>query len=545
MTGTNKSVSRKGVYHFLHPYRGRILSLSLLTVLQSLLQVAMALLSRYVIDAALSASGSLGFWGALLVADLLALVGIHALLSWHTGSTADKMVARLRQDILRKAVFSRDEKLLDHHSGELLNRGMEDVYTICDGAVGALPTLVGQVTCLASAFAAVLLISPAVAGVLLVAAVVVGAAAACLRPVVKARHRMVREADEQVMSTMQEDLQKLELIQSLGAQEQIQQRFLQRLKNSLRARFKRRLWSVGSNGIINAASQLGTGVLLLWGATRISAGTLSYGALTAMLELLALFRGPVLGLSGLWTRLAAVEVAAERLQELLAPEEPAGELSCVPEVTAVVFENVTFSYPGDEIPVLQDFNFRFPLDGWTCLTGISGRGKTTIFKLILGLYTPQTGRIYLQTDQGAIPCTEATRRLFAYVPQDYALFSGTILDNLQLVAPEIREDQLRWVFDVAQADFVWELGDRLQTQVRENNAGLSKGQLQRLAIARAVLMERPIFLLDECTSALDAQTEDAVLRGLHTLGKRAILVTHRPEAVEALEGVVFVSMEQQ
>lgn len=528
----------------MRPYRGRILFLSLLTVLQALLQVGMAVLSRYVIDAALSGGEGLVFWGIVLIADLLALVGVHALLTWNTGSTADRMITRMRQDILHTAVFSRDERLLDHHSGELLNRGMEDVYTICDGAVGALPALVGQVACLASAFAAVLLISPGVAGVLLVAAAAVGVAAACLRPVVKAHHRRVREADERVMSTMQEDLQKLELIRSLGAQEQIQQRFLQRLKNSLRARFKRRLWSVGSNGIINAASQISAGVLLLWGATGIAAGTLSYGSLTAMLELLALFRGPVLGLSGLWTRLAAVEVAAERLRELLKQEEPIRELACEPEVTAVVFENVTFSYPGDEIPVLQDFHFRFPLDGWTCLTGISGKGKTTIFKLILGLYTPQSGRIYLQTKQGELPCTEETRRLFAYVPQDYALFSGTVLENLQLVDPEVSEDRLRQVLGVAQADFVWELGDRQHTQLRENNAGLSKGQLQRLAIARAVLMDRPIFLLDECTSALDAQTEDAVLRGLHTLGKRAILVTHRPEAVESLEGVTPVSMEQ-
>ena len=544
MAKANKQLFRKGVSGFLHPYRYRVLSLAVLTVTQSLLQVAMAVLSQYVIDSALSASESLVFWGALLVADLLALVGVHALLVWYTGSTADRMVARLRQDILHTAVYSRDEALLDHHSGELLNRGMEDVYTLCDGAVNALPALVGQITCLAAAFVAVVLISAPVAGVLLVAAAAVGVTAACLRPVLKARHRLVREADEQVMSTMQEDLQKLELIQSMGAQEQIEQRFARRIANSLRVRFKRRLWSVSSNSVINAASQLSAGVLLLWGAARVASGGLSYGSLTAMLELLALFRGPVLGLSGLWTRLASVDVASERLRELLKPEQPVEAIACQPDVTGIVFENVTFSYPGDEVPVLQDFSYRFPLEGWTCLTGISGRGKTTIFKLILGLYAPQSGRIYLQTDRGEIPCTEATRSLFAYVPQDYALFSGTILENLQLVAPDVEQERLQQALDVARADFVWTLGDRLQTQVRENNAGLSKGQLQRLAIARAVLMERPVFLLDECTSALDAQTEEAVLRALHALGKRAILVTHRPEAVEALQDVISLSMEQ-
>lgn len=544
MTSKDKQPSRKAVNRFLRPYGLRILALSALTVIQALLQVAMALLSQRVIDTALSAGGNILFWGIMLMADLLAMVGVHALLSWFTSSTVDRMIAKMRQEILRTAVFSRDEKVLGRHSGELMNRGMEDVYTICDGAVNAMPALVGKIACLLSAYAAVMLISPAVAGVLLVAATAMGVVAACLRPAVKLRHRRVRETDEQVMSTMQEDLQKLELIQGLGAQKQIQDRFALRLSNSLVARFKRRVWSVGSSGVINAASQLSAGVLLLWGASGIVSGAITYGALTAMLELLALFRGPVLGLSGLWSRLAAVEVAAERLQTMLKPVKPVQRLAWAPEATAVVFEDVTFTYPGDEVPVLRNFNCRFPLDKWACLTGISGRGKTTIFKLILGLYAPQAGKIYLETDQGELACTEATRHLFAYVPQDYALFSGTILENLQLVKPEVDEAQLRQVLDIACAEFVWDLGEREQTQVRENNAGLSKGQLQRLAIARAVLMDRPIFLLDECTSALDAQTEELLLRHLHGLGKRAILVTHRPEAVEALENVTAVSMEQ-
>ena len=538
-----KAFNKEFFFRFFSLYRGRVLWLSFLTVLQSLLQVAMALLSRFVIDAALGVRANLAFWGIILVADMLALVGVHGMLVWCSGSTLDKMTAKLRQEMLKTAVFSREEKLLEHHSGALLSRGMEDVQTVCDGAVNVLPALTGQITRLVAAFAAVLFISPVVAGVLLAAAVVVGTLTACLRPMIRARHRLVREADEKVMSTMQEDFQKLELIQSLGAQTQIINRFVERLTASLRTRFKRRVWSVSSNAVINAASQVGSGVLLLWGATRVAADALSYGSLTAMLQLLALFRSPVLGLSGLWTRFAAIEVAAERLLELLHPVEAAVPMAATGAVTGVVFENVTFAYPGDELPVLQSFDLCLPMNGWTCLTGISGKGKTTIFKLMLGLYKPQTGRIYLQTDQGEIPCTEATRHLFAYVPQDYALFSGTILENLQLVAPDLKDTQLRPVLSAAQADFVWELSDREHTQVLENNTGLSKGQLQRLAIARAMLMDRPIFLLDECTSALDAQTEKAVLHALHSTGKQAILVTHRPDAVEVLENVTFVDME--
>ena len=265
--------------------------------------------------------------------------------------------------------------------------------------------------------------------------------------------------------------------------------------------------------------------------------------MTAMIQLLAQFRAPVLGLSGMWSRLASVEVAAERLTELLQSVAIPEQKTAEQKVTAIVFENVTFAYPGDAQPVLNNVSLRYPLQDWSCLTGISGKGKSTVFKLILGLFTPQEGRIYLETETGEVPCSEATRHLFAYVPQDFAMFSGTVLDNFRLIDPEITEDTLHKILHVAQADFVWDLTDAEQTQVRENNEGLSKGQLQRLAIARAVLMDRPILLLDECTSALDAQTEDALLQGLKALGKKAILVTHRPEAVETLGNVEFVAMK--
>ena len=167
-----------------------------------------------------------------------------------------------------------------------------------------------------------------------------------------------------------------------------------------------------------------------------------------------------------------------------------------------------------------------------------------MFKLMLGLYTPQQGRVYIQTDTQQIPCSEQTRHLFAYVPQDYALFSGTILENLQLTAPDADMPAVEEALRIADAQFVWELTAKEQTQVRENNTGLSKGQLQRIAIARAVLMDRQIFLLDECTSALDARTEDAVLHNLKQLGKQAILVTHRPQALDVLDGVEAVALDQ-
>lgn len=533
---------RSFLWQLLRPCRFRLLSLSLLMVLQSLLQVSMAVLTRFVIDTALAGSGALTLWAVLLGADIVLQVVVYALLSWFSSSTADRLAAGLRTRLLRSAVYCVDARLQEFHSGALLSRGMEDVLTVCDGVVQALPSLLGQVTRLMAAFAAVLLISPVAALVLLVAGILLLAAISVVRPMLKKRQRAVREQEDKVMSTLQEDLQQLELIQSLQTQEQVVRRFCRRQDRSLQAKFKRRLLSVSAYSIVSGLTLLGSGMLLLWGANKVALGLLSYGSLTSMLQLLAQFRGPVLSLSGLWTRFAAVEVATERLAAILEiPAQPEQLEVAVPR--AVVFEDVTFRYPGDELAVLEHFSLRLPLEGWVSLSGISGRGKSTIFKLILGLYEPQEGRVYLQTDGEQIPCGPQTRHLFAYVPQDYALFSGTVLENLHLVAPEAEEDRCKAVLQIAAAEFVTEMPGGLNTVVGENNTGLSKGQLQRLAIARAVLMERQVLLLDECTSALDAHTERTVLENLRKCCPNALLVTHRPQALEQLERIVPVTMQ--
>lgn len=534
-----KKTSAIGI--FFRPWGGRIFLLCVLTLAQSVLNVAMAFLSRFVIDAALERTGQLLWWGGLLVADILLLVAVHTVLSWLGSSTTDTMVTHLRSRLLRSAAYSRDAKLQQFHSGQLLSRGLEDVSAVCDGVINALPSLVGQVSSLIAAFAAVMLISPGVAGVMALAGALIISVTAILRPVLKKHHKIVREADERVVSSISEDLQQLELLQSLQVQEEALRRFDGVQAGSLAARRRRRVWAIGINSLMNIGMLMGGGLLLLWGAVQVAAQTITYGALTSMLQLFSLFRSPVLGLSGLWTRLASVEVSAERLQELLKlPDVPVQITDVTPK--AVVFEHVTFRYPGEQQPVLEDFSGEFPLEQWACLTGVSGRGKSTIFKLMLALYAPNAGRVYIRTENGELPCTEQTRGLFAYVPQDYALFSGTVLENMQLVG-DADEKALKKALTIAQAEFIFEMPAGLNTPVYENNTGLSKGQLQRLAIARAILMDRPVLLLDECTSALDGETEAAVLRGLHALGKRAILVTHRPEALKDLSGIENIPMD--
>ncbi len=539
-----RTISRSSVWSLLRGYRANIVVISFMMILYSLLQVSIALLMRFVIDAALENNGRLLFWGIVLVADLVVLIILYAFLSWFSGSVSDRFVAQVRKKMLTSAIHSCDIRLQAYHSGELMARGMEDVQTVCDGFMYTIPSLIGQLASLLAAFVSITLIYPPIAAVLFAAAIVIGLIASWLRPFLKKQQTQVRKTDERIMAEMQENLQQLELIQSLQVQQQTLARFGMSINQNLFARFKRRLWHVGSTSLFTAVFNLATGTLLLWGAVQISVEMLSYGSLMSLIQLLAQFKTPVLGISGLWSKIMALEVAAERLKELLAPAEQRMDEPLTGKVKAIVFDHVTFTYSGEEIPVLSNFSARLPLDSWTCLTGLSGKGKTTMFKLILGLYAPQEGSVCLETEQGMLPCSEATRYLFAYVPQDYALFSGTVLENLQLVAPDADEASLRAALKIADAEFIWDMASAEQTQVRENNTGLSKGQIQRLAIARAVLMQRPIFLLDECTSALDAQTEASVLRNLRAMGKQAILVTHRPEVLDGVDEISYIPMDQ-
>lgn len=526
------------------PFMGREILLILLAIMQSGVQVAYSLVTKYVVDSAISKNGMLSFWGILLAIVVALIILIYLMQLWFTASTEDRCVAKMRQSLLRSVVHSEDARLQVYHSGELLSRGIEDVRIVCDGMVNILPVLAEKVFCLLGAFVAIMTIYPPIYPTMLGAGGFLALIAILIRPISKRKYKAVRKTEDQVMAQMQENLYQLELIKSIQAEENILKRFSKRLKADLKTKASRRRWTTTTNMVVISFSAIGLAVVLFWGATQVAAGVLSYGSLMAMLTLVDQFREPAIGLSGQFAKLAGVEVAASRLADMIDIDEYQAPVNKEnPHIQAVVFENVTFRYPNDVAPVMDNFSISLPLENWSCLTGHSGKGKSTLFKLMLGLYTPQEGRVYLETDQGQIPCGKETRHLFAYVPQDFALFSGTVLENLQLVAPDADEGAMKNAISIARADYIWDQTYQLETQVRENNAGLSKGQLQRLAIARAVLMERPVFLLDECTSALDAATEDAVLQNLQKMGKQAILVTHRPEAVEKLETVAFVSME--
>ena len=526
------------------PCRRAGIGLAALTGLRAVLFVALALASRGVLNSAPGAR-SFTLWCAVLIALSVLIPLLSAGISAWSGQVTDKSASALQRELLLLLQTKDCESVNRYHSGHLYSRLTGDCRTACERYTSLFPGLAGKAMQLCTAFAALAALKPLLAAALAACGALVALAGLAFRRLLKKRHMAERQASERLTAKLQETLEHQELARSVAEPGESARRFTSCQSVWLHARTALRKLSIGGWTGFSLLVYVGSGAVILWGALSIRSGSLSIGDLTAILQLIALFRTPVTGLTGIQSQLAAVDAAQERLLELCAlPDEPAGEevpADAVPQ--ALVFRNVTFSYEGEERPVLQNFSARVPLDRWTCLTGASGRGKSTLYRLILATYRPQSGEVILETDRGEFPCSAATRRLFGFVPQSPTLFFGTLRENLLLAKPDASDNELRSALCAAACDFVSALPQGLDTPLGENGQGLSAGQRQRVAIARALLSGAKVLLLDEITSALDRDTEAVVLKNLKETIPAALAATHRPE-IPAELGMELLHLSQ-
>lgn len=538
---------REALRDFLRPERGVSVRLAVLLCLQSLLLVALAFVTRGVIDGGLPHDRRSALrWAALLLLSA-AIPLLYNLGRGYAEAASDRAVSRVRQHMVTALQRKSCKAVNGIHSGVLYDRLMRDCHMVCQQYLTVIPGTVSQGVRLAGAVCALALLSGWAAAAVLVFGGVVICAALPFRDGLKRRRHRVSEAEEAMSACLQEQLEQREVVQGISAGAACADRLWERSQEwrARRAGFRR--FQLAGSTLFGAAVQLLSAAAILWGVTLVYRRSMSFGDLTAVIQLLTLFRAPVSGLGGLPGRLAAIRAAEERLERLWdLPEEPAGQP--IPDgagARALVFEHVTFRYGEDRQAVLKDFSARVPLDRWTCLRGASGRGKSTLYRLILGLYGPEEGRIWLETDKGRVPCSAATRGLFGYVPQLPVLFSGTIRENLLLGDPKAGEEALWTALEDCCCGFVRQLPEGLDTVLGEGGLRLSVGQRQRIALARALLSGPQVLLLDEATASLDRPTEGQVLRTLAARCPRAILATHRAEtAREVTQAYLILSDEE-
>ena len=520
--------------------RKRIPALVLMTLAHigsALFGVAFALGTRNVIDSAVSGNQQAFYtacWtqGGIILGTLLCLMLYRHL--------RDRLAADLDWDwknsLLNVLLHGDYTQVSGYHSGELLNRLNNDVRILDDGILSVIPNAASMLTRLIAAVAVLSTMEPWFTSVILAVGICVIAVTGFMRKPLKRLHKLVSQHDGKVSGFIQEVLEKLLIVQAMDVSQEIQNRSDDLLRQRYVYQRKRKNVSLLAGMAVSIMSYGAGFVALVWCSSRVLDNAMTFGALTAVTQLVAQLQQPFTNLSGIVPQYISMTAAAERLMELeqldqdpdvwdMDAKEAYGQLEYI------AAEQLNFSYDRDSI--LSDAEFSLPKGAFAVITGPSGIGKSTLLKLLLGVFRPESGQLYLQLGEKKESVSRATRKLFAYVPQGNLIFSGTLMDNLLITKPDATEEEIRQaIYTSAMDEFLPSLPMGLQTPLGENAAGLSEGQAQRLAIARAVLGGAPILLLDECTSALDAATEDTVLQRIRELKDRTcIAVTHRPAAM--------------
>ena len=528
----------------------RLPAIAIMTAAQvghALFGVAFALGSRNVIDSAVAGDRAQFADACLQQFGIIAGILICLTVVRHLRERLRADLERdWKQSLLHGLLRGDYAEVSAYHSAELLNRLNNDVTKVNDGILSIVPNAASLAARLIAAVLVLGTLDAQFTLLIVLAGAVVIVATALLRRRLKELNKRVSEHDGKVSGHLQETIEKLLVIQAMDVAQEVEHRADALLDERYAVQRKRKNVSLLANTSVSLM-YYGAGFLALcWCANRMLQGQLSFGALTAVIQLVNQLQAPFVNLSGIMPQYIAMVASAERLMELdeIQTEAAVAEVDhkeLYEKMNTVCAENLSFSY--DRNAVIENAAFSLPKGAFAAITGPSGIGKSTILKLLLGIFKPEAGGLYLRCGEENIPLNRATRRLFAYVPQGNLLFSGTLLDNLTIVRPSATAEEIRQaIYASGMDEFLDKLPEGLATVLGESGAGLSEGQAQRLAIARAVLGGAPILLLDECTSALDAQTEQKVLQRLKELPDRTcIAVTHRSAAVELCDWRLEVS----
>ena len=526
-----------------------------------LLGVGLGLASVWAMQRAIDiASGALdgslyvavGVMAALILGEFA--VGISRV--WVRNILGVKAQNRMQQRVLARLLRSEWRGREAMHSGDIINRLEQDVKTVVTFLTETLPSTLSTLAMFVGAFVYLFQMDTWLAITIVAILPVFILVSRVYIAYMRRYNRKVRDTDSLIQSLLTETMQHRMLVKTMEADGQMLER-LDNTQQTLRQWVRKRTaFSVASNFFLNLGFSIGFLVAFLWGALRLYAGTLTFGGMTAFLQLVNRIQGPARDLAKLVPAFVSVFTAAERLMELEdIPEEQQGESCMLPAPCGIRFDQVTFNYgaPGQQ-PALRDFSVDFKPGTCTAVMGETGTGKTTLIRLLLALVKPQEGEISIYSSETSNTCpTSSTSQTsfsslsplhrcnFVYVPQGNTLLSGTLRENLQLGSPQATDHQMREALQMACADFVAELPDGLDTRFSEQGGGLSEGQAQRIAIARALLRPGSIMLLDEATSALDVETEKKVLENILSDHRRTVIfVTHRPAVVNYCDQVVTI-----
>lgn len=548
-------MKQKHTLQWLSAVTGRAKGLvGLLVVVQTVLSVssiAFAFVLRRIINMAVQGAPT-GFRSSFVllagvIAAQIALGAAGRFLSEYTTTTVEN---RFKHRLFAALLTGNYASVTAVHSGEWMNRLTSDTTIIAGGVTQIVPGLIGMLVRLFGALAAILWLEPRFFWVLVPGGAAMLALTYGFRKILKRLHKNIQEADGTLRVFLQERLESLLIVRTFAKEQQTAAQADNLMEQHKAARMKRsnfsNLCNIGFAGAMNGAYLMGIGFC----GYGILTGTMSYGNLMAIMQLVGQVQSPFANITGYLPRYYAMLASAERLMEAeaFAPdsEHPLAEEKALEfyrtKLTALRLEHASFTYQPpvraeEEQPpmpvVLKDIDLTIRKGEYIAFTGPSGCGKSTVLKLLMCLYPLDAGSRTLETISGTQPLTAAWRSLFAYVPQGNQLLSGTIRDIVSFGDPCKAQDDagiIRALRIACAEDFVQKLEKGLDTMLGEHGQGLSEGQMQRIAIARAVFSEHPILMLDEATSALDEATAQQLLENLRRMtDKTVLMVTHRAD----------------
>ena len=539
------------IYGYTARYKRSILLYILLGLLSTAFGLGSSVVSKYLIDAVTAHRDS-------VILNIAALYIGFAAARILLGAVSRRVNAKLSiqaSNEIRADVFSRFlnvdwQASLDYHSGDLLTRVNSDVETVSGSILGWIPSLITGLVQFLATFCVILVYDPVMAVIALLSAPVTLAMSRVFLSKMRRFGQEVRDAQAKLTAFYEEALQNLQAIKAFHLNQKFSGRLdeLQRLYRDISLDYN--LFSIKANLLLSVTGFAVSGLCFLWAVYRLWGGMISFGTMLLFIQLAGLVSSSFSSLVSLIPSAVAATVAAGRIMTILDLPREDMQVSddsrrlmeqAAEKGVEVDIEDVCFSYQNGR-EVFSGFSLCAKAGEIVGIVSPSGGGKTTLIRMLLGLISPSGGQISLRSGGAAAPLSPCMRSLISYVAQEKVVFSGTVADSLNMCGQH-SEEALRAALEAACAwDFVSGLPKGTDTLLGERGSGLSEGQIQRLAIARAILSDAPVMLLDEATSALDMETERKILHNMLNGEKRrtAIVTTHRPTVLSSCDRVYAI-----
>lgn len=547
----------KWILKYVYRYKGSIALYVILGVVATGMSLGTSVASKYLIDAVLSKSSETILQSACLVIGLAVFqILFQSGASWITAVISTKTNNEMRNEIYSHVITSDWEEINGFHSGELLNRIEGDVSSVSSGIISFIPSVFTRSLQFIGSLAIVLYYDKTMAFLALLSAPFLVLSSRFLIRTMRKYNQKSRELNGKVLSFSEESLRNIQVIKAFDLTKQYINNFKTIIENYRFMKLKYEKFSVTMTLVMSFIGLLVSYLCYGWGVYRLWQGAISVGTMTLFLQISGSLTSSFSSLASLAPSAISIATSAGRIMEITkySKEQDADREKAVAMLKKskekgvdVIAENVSFTYRDGNEEVLKNVSF-FVAPGETIgFVGPSGEGKTTILKLLLGLLSVSSGKLFIRSAGGEeLDISDSTRRFCSYVPQGMSVFSGTIAENLRLICADATDEKLFEVLKSADLyDFVMSLPDGINSVIGEGGTNLSQGQAQRIAIARALLRDSKILIMDEATSALDIETEIRVLENIMISDptRAVVITTHRESMLKYCDRVYKIDSD--